>query len=341
LFHGPTKAFKDVGARFMARLVPCLRGGEDASLTVLVATSGDTGGAVASAFHRQAGIRVVVLFPEGGVSEYQRRQMTTLGGNVRALSVRGSFDDCQTMVKAAFRDPAVRVRHSLTSANSINVARLLPQALYYVLAASLLPRARGEWPEAPPHFVVPSGNLGNLCAGLLAARAGVPTSGFTAAVNANRAFAEFLAGGQFRPRPSVATRSSAMDVGAPSNLERIRWLFGGDDSALRRAVQGESVDDMAAARCIRIVFEEHGYLLDPHSAVGFEAARRRALGAGLPVVVLATAHPGKFPTAVEAAIGCPMPEPARLHAADQDKEYMTRIHATKAALVDALDAEPA
>lgn len=232
LFHGPTHAFKDVGARFMAALMGELDEAPHPPRTVLVATSGDTGGAVADAFHGMPGYRVVVLFPRVGVSERQRRQMTTLGDNVHALSVEGTFDDCQRMVKGAFADADLASRYRLTSANSINIARLLPQLFYYLHAAHRMT----AWPQrsmsgetAGPTFVVPSGNLGNLCAGLLARAAGMPARGFVAATNANRAFADFLAGSPFEPRPSVVTSSSAMDVGDPSNLERIRWLHDGYD----------------------------------------------------------------------------------------------------------------
>ena len=216
LFHGPTHAFKDVGARFMAALVPRLSHASNDLVTILVATSGDTGGAVANAFLGRPGTRVVALFPLEGVSERQRRQMTTLGGNIDAVGVRGTFDDCQRMVKSCFADEALSARHGLTSANSINVARLLPQAIYYLDAARRF--------DEPVHFVVPSGNLGNLCAGLIAARGGMPHAGFTAAFNRNHGVANYLRGGPFVPAPSVRTVSNAMDVGDPSNLERIQWL---------------------------------------------------------------------------------------------------------------------
>jgi threonine synthase len=332
LFHGPTLAFKDVGARFMASLMPVLDGPQARALpprTVLVATSGDTGGAVASAFHGIAGYRVVVLFPFGGVSERQRRQMTTLGGNVQAVAVDGSFDDCQRLAKAAFADPKLSEAHRLTSANSINVARLLPQAFYYVHAALTL---------GSVHFVVPSGNLGNLCAGLLAARAGMPVAGFTAAVNANRAFSDFLLGAPFRPRASVRTASSAMDVGDPSNLERIRWLYGGDDACLRRDVHGVSVQDEEAARCIRDVHDRTGYVMDPHTAVAYEAMLRRgAVDDGVSRVVLSTAHPAKFPETVETAIGRGVAVPASLERVRHAEEHMIHIEPAEAALARALE----
>jgi threonine synthase len=331
LFHGPTHAFKDVGARFMARLMAELDAGDDPR-TVLVATSGDTGSAVAHAFHGLVGYRVVILFPKGGVSERQRRQMTTLGANVRALAVRGTFDDCQRLAKEAFRSPTLRATHRLTSANSINIGRLLPQTFYYVHAAALL-----GWDARPARFVVPSGNLGNLCAGLLAYRGGMPARGFVAAVNANRPFADFLVTGHFEPRPSLSTHSSAMDVGNPSNLERIRWLYGDDPDALGRDVSAVSISDDETRACIRDVYERTGYVLDPHSAVGVSAhARIPSLGTG-PVVVLATAHPAKFPEVVEEAIGRSVPLPPGIVAVMDRPEHVEEIAAELGALGAALE----
>jgi len=331
LFHGPTLAFKDVGARFMASLMPVLdhsEGRGESRHTVLVATSGDTGGAVAGAFHGLRGYQVVILFPRDGISERQRRQMTTLGDNVDVLSVDGTFDDCQRMVKAAFADAELVSAHGLTSANSINIARLLPQAFYYIHVARRLGRA---------HFVVPSGNLGNLCAGLIAARAGIPVHGFTAAANANRAFTDFLDGDDYESRPSIATSSSAMDVGAPSNLERIRWLFDGDDDALRDHVTGATVTDDDVRACISRVYNRTGYVLDPHTAVAYEAATRRPAERGVPTVVLSTAHPAKFPETVEAAIGREVPIPDVLAATATSPERMTAIEPTYEALARALE----
>jgi len=337
LFHGPTCAFKDVGARFMAGLMEELTRDDTRSRTVLVATSGDTGGAVADAFHGKFGVRVTALFPEHGVSEVQRRQMTTLGGNVQALAVRGSFDDCQALVKSAFAEGDARKRYGLTSANSINVARLLPQSIYYVLAAAALAGDNDGWPRSAPRFVVPSGNLGNLCSGILAARAGMPTGGFTAATNANHGFVDFLDGADFVPRPSVRTTSNAMDVGAPSNLERIRWIYGGDDRALRSEIDGAWVTDEVAAQCIVRTWEASGYLLDPHGAVAFEASKRHHASRDAPVVVLATAHPGKFPEVVGRAIGREVPSLPRLNPTGHKTEHMTRIEPTIEALFDVLD----
>jgi len=330
LFHGPSLAFKDVGARFMARAMEALGERADAAATtgpggtsprtVLVATSGDTGGAVASAFHGLAGTRVVVLFPREGISPRQRRQMTTLAGNVDAVAVDGTFDDCQRMAKAAFADDELRSECRLTSANSINVGRLIPQAFYYVHAVRML-----GWDAPAPTFVVPSGNLGNLSAGLLALAAGMPAAGFVAASNCNRVFPDYLESGRFDPRPSVPTASNAMDVGDPSNLERIRWLYGDDVAALRQDVTSVSVDDAETKATISDVYARTGYVLDPHGAVGYRAAQRVGSAGGAPVVVLATAHPAKFPDIVEEATGAPVPLPAALADRMEEPEHWVQI----------------
>ena len=307
LVHGPTLSFKDVGARTMARLMARGLGGEP--VTILAATSGDTGSAVASGFAGVAGVRVVLLYPKGQVSAVQERQLVVERENVRALAVEGTFDDCQRLVKRAFAEARPGAGR-LSSANSINVGRLLPQSVYYLWAALQL-RAAGL--EAPPTVVVPSGNLGNLTAGTLAMRGGLEVAGFVAAHNANDGFPRFLDGGEPPAGDSVRTLSNAMDVGAPSNLERLRHLFG--DDALRALVTGEAVTDAETTASMRRVHEETGYLADPHTAVGLEAARR-ARGRGLegPVVVLSTAHPAKFPEAVEAATGVAPEPPERLAA---------------------------
>ena len=332
LFHGPTCAFKDVGARFMAHLTAALDPGERVR-TVLVATSGDTGGAVAEAFHDLERFRVVVLFPRDGVSARQRRQMTTLRGNVTALAVAGSFDDCQRLAKEAFLDVELNERHALTSANSINVGRLLPQGLYYVYAALSL-----CWDRRPARFFVPSGNLGNLCAGLLTRRMGMPATGFVAAANANRGFVDFLAGAAFEACPSIPTASSAMDVGRPSNLERILWLYDGDEASLRRDVVGVSVTDLEASRCMAEVYARTGYVLDPHSAVAYEAQRRQHDDFAGPSVVLATAHPAKFPDVVESVIGRELPLPPCLARTTNSEEHMHDVPPTLDALRAVLDA---
>lgn len=339
LFHGPTLAFKDVGARFLARLLPRLRppreeGSGDGPVTVLVATSGDTGGAVARAFHGVEGTRVVVLYPEGQVSPRQERQFATLGGNVTSASVAGTFDDCQRLAKEAFADRELSRAQALTSANSINLGRLLPQMVYYAWGAAQLLRLERRLQEgAPdaarpvtpasvaPHFVVPSGNFGNLTAGLLAAAMGLPCRRFGAACNANDVVPELLETGRFRPRPSVSTLANAMDVGDPSNLARIRWLFADDLEALRRAVVAASFSDDAIRGAIR---EVHGVtrepqggtgrVIDPHTAVGWLAWRRLTEEGeiGGPAVILATAHPAKFAEVVEPVLGEDIPLPPAL-----------------------------
>ncbi len=331
LFHGPTHAFKDVGARFMARLMAELdTGGE--TRTVLVATSGDTGSAVAHAFHGLEGYRVVVMYPRDGISARQRRQMTTLGGNVRALAVAGTFDECQRMAKAAFTDSELGSRHRLTSANSINVGRLLPQSFYYVYAA-----ARLGWSD-PALFVAPSGNLGNLCGGLLASLCGMPNRGFVSAMNVNRAFADFLERGEVMPRPSIPTYSNAMDVGDPSNLERIRWFYRDDPDRLRSLVTGVSVDDDETKDSIATVYERTGYVLDPHTAVAYRALERQDGSPEGPSVVLATAHPAKFPDVVERAIGREVPLPEGIASVMEAEEHMDEIPADLEALARALEA---
>jgi threonine synthase len=299
LFHGPTLAFKDFGARFLARFFGHILAERDEYATILVATSGDTGGAVAHGFHGVPNVRVVVLYPEGKVSPFQEAQMATLGGNVTAVRVWGDFDDCQRLVKQAFLDRRLADMR-LSSANSINIGRLLPQSFYYV-SAWLSVTARGPRPTA---FSVPSGNLGNVTAGVLAASIGVPIAWLVAATNINRTLDEFMATGAYRPRPSVATMSSAMDVGDPSNLPRLVAL-GPTLDDLRSRVSVSVVDDETTRQRIRDVYERTGYVLDPHGAVGYEAAVRFARDRHFdgPIVTLATAHPAKFGSAIRNILG--------------------------------------
>ena len=298
--------------------------------TILVATSGDTGGAVAKAFHGRPNARVVVLFPEEGISLQQRRQMSTLGGNVLAVAVAGTFDHCQQLVKQAFTSDTLRNRHCLTSANSINLGRLLPQMFYYLHATRLLS-------PSPALFAVPSGNLGNLCAGLLAHMAGMPTLGFLSAMNINDAFGRFLATGKARGQQSLRTISSAMDVGKPSNLERISWLFRDNPEQLQHKISGDSIDDSETRRCIAEVHEETGYVLDPHSAVAYRVAQRHHDLETGPTVVLATAHPAKFPSVVENAIGRKIEPPKELLSVMTRKEVFSKIEPILEELEDLLD----
>ncbi len=309
LFHGPTLAFKDVGARFLARLMARTQAGGD-TLTILVATSGDTGGAVARAFLGVAGTRVAILYPRGKVSPLQERQFTTLGGNVRAFAVDGTFDDCQRLVKEAFVDGELRARLALTSANSINVGRLLPQIFYYFHAAAQLSK---DERQRPLHFATPSGNFGNLAAGLIAKRLGLACR-FIAATNVNDVVPEYLLSGVYTPRPSLRTISNAMDVGDPSNFARILHLYAEDLGALRGDVTGRCYDDDTTRRAIAEVDREHGYLMDPHTAVGYLALRDTLAGedAAALGIVLATAHPAKFGEVVEPVIGREIELPPQL-----------------------------
>ena len=333
LFHGPTAAFKDFGARFLAAAMRRLRRGATSPLRILVATSGDTGGAVAAAFHRQEGVQVAVLFPKGLVSPTQERQLTCWGENVRSIAVRGRFDDCQGLVKQAFGDPELRQHGELSSANSINLGRLLPQMVYYWAASMQIARSHGE----PASFVIPSGNLGNATACVWARKLGAPIDAIVLAHNANRTVPDYLEEGVLRPRPSQATLSSAMDVGNPSNLERLSALFG-DAAALGTALSAVAVDDAATQQRIRSDFEHYGRIWCPHTAVSAEAYARLAPAVrerGRWVLV-ATAHPAKFREIVEPLIGRALPMPENLARLFERPCSCTEIEATLAALKDAL-----
>lgn len=336
LFHGPTLAFKDVGARLMARLMAALHDG-DRPLTVLAATSGDTGSAVAHAFHRVPHTRVVVLYPDGRISPTQEAQLTMFNGkrtNVRAYAVAGSFDDCHRLTREAFGDAALRRRMTLTSANSVNVGRLLPQTIYYFHAVAQLATTRG----APTSVTVctPSGNFGNLTAGLMAKRAGLAIDRFVAATNVNDVVPAYLETGCFEPRASVQTIANAMDVGHPSNFERMLWLYGGDADAMRRDVHGTRYTDDEVRTTIREVFGRTGYLLDPHSAIGYLGLRgqvgRTRDGRHDGGVFLATAHPAKFGEIVEPIIGERVEKPPALAEAIAQPRHIVRIASTYDAL---------
>ena len=298
LFHGPTLAFKDFGARFMARLMGWLTREDERDLTVLVATSGDTGGAVASAFHNVPGTRVVILYPSGKVSGLQEKQLTALGGNITALEVDGTFDDCQRLVKAAFLKREMSEELNLTSANSINISRLIPQSFYYFHAARQLPDG------VKPVFVVPSGNFGNLTAGLLAAEMGLPVEHFVAATNINDVVPSYLKTGTYNPRASVGTISNAMDVGAPSNFVRMQHIFGDLWEQMRERIAGYANDDATTRKAIREIHSMTGYKMDPHGAVGWLAAEEwRTEHPDDATVILETAHPAKFLDVMDEELG--------------------------------------
>ncbi len=298
LFHGPTLAFKDFGARFMSRVMSYLNRKHTTPLTILVATSGDTGGAVADGFHNVEGIEVYILYPSGGVSELQEKQLTTYGNNIHAIEVKGTFDDCQRLVKQAFLDPKLNEIYRLASANSINIARLIPQTVYYFEAFRKLASKENVV------FVVPSGNFGNLTAGLIARKMGLPVEHFVAATNINDVVPEYLKKGEYTPRASQATISNAMDVGNPSNFPRMIELFGNSWTDIKSAINGYSFTDQETKEVMKDVYEKFGYILDPHGAVAYlgwlmyQMENPDSVG-----VILETAHPAKFGDSVEKALG--------------------------------------
>lgn len=311
LYHGPTLAFKDVGGRFMSRLLSYfIRRQGTHEVNVLVATSGDTGSAVANGFLGVEGIHVYVLYPKGLVSPIQECQFTTLGQNITAIEVEGTFDDCQRLVKTAFLDAELNTRMKLTSANSINVARFLPQSFYYFYAYAQLKRMA---PQQAEHMVVcvPSGNFGNITAGLFARRMGLPVKRFIAANNRNDVFFEYLQTGEYRPRPSVPTIANAMDVGDPSNFARILDLYGHSHAAIAADISGARYTDEQIADTVRTCYEATGYLLDPHGACGYRALTE-LLQPGEAGVFLETAHPAKFKDTVERIVGSPVAVPQKL-----------------------------
>jgi threonine synthase len=288
LFHGPTLAFKDVGARFMSRCLQHFSRERPGKTIVLVATSGDTGGAVANGFFGVAGVEVVILFPKGKVSKVQELQLTTLGGNVTTLELHGTFDDCQRLAKQAIGDTDLQEKVFITSANSINIARWLPQQFYYFFALK-------QWAGEPPVIAVPSGNFGNLASGVLAYVSGLPAAGFIAACNANDVVPRFFESGEYTPKPSVSTLSNAMDVGDPSNFVRILEIFDRSFDGLKRRVEAVSISDDQTADTMRSVKAEFNYTLDPHGAVAFKAlSDRLRKNPGEKGIILETAHPVKF-----------------------------------------------
>jgi threonine synthase len=299
LFHGPTLAFKDIGARFMSRCLSYFLKDQQKKVTVIVATSGDTGGAVAHGFYKIPQINVVILYPKNRVSPVQEKQLTALGENISALEVKGSFDDCQNLVKQAFSDEEINSQLFLTSANSINVARWLPQQIYYLIALK-------QWIQhhkKQPVICIPSGNFGNICAGILAHFRGLPVSHFIAACNANQVIPDYFKTQNYQPQKAVATLSNAMDVGDPSNFVRILELFGHQFEALKNKISAYSIDDDETMNIITEVYKKYGYILEPHSAVAFAAMKQYLQeNPEQKGFILGTAHPVKFPDAVEKAI---------------------------------------
>ncbi len=308
LFHGPTLAFKDMGARFMARMLQYFLREDKREVNVLVATSGDTGSAVANGFLGVEGIRVYVLYPKGKVSPIQECQFTTLGQNITAIEVDGSFDDCQALVKSAFMDAELNERMKLTSANSINVARFLPQSFYYFYAYAQMKRLG----LADSLVVsVPSGNFGNICSALFGKRMGLPIKRFIAANNANDIFFKYLQTGEYCPKPSIQTIANAMDVGAPSNFARIYDLYGKSHEAICNDISGATYTDNRISGIMRQCYAETGYILDPHGACGYQSLKE-LLQSGETGVFLETAHPAKFKQTVDSVLGIDLPIPEKL-----------------------------
>ncbi len=316
LFHGPSLAFKDFGARFMAQLMAHFNAGETRELTILVATSGDTGGAVAAGFYKTPGIRVVILYPSGKVSMLQEKQLTTLGHNITALEIDGTFDDCQALVKQAFLDKDLTNKQRLSSANSINIARLIPQSFYYLEAYKQL-----KDKKTPVVFSIPSGNFGNLTAGLLAMKMGLPVHQFIAATNANDVVPAYLASGEYKPRPSVRTLSNAMDVGNPSNFARMLDLYSSTWNIMKQDIKGYSYTDAETTAAVKAIYDDTGYVLDPHGAVAYLAFKAyQEANKEVQGVILETAHPAKFIDTVEETIGQTVDVPERLAILAKEKK---------------------
>ncbi len=334
LYHGPTAAFKDVGAGFLAACLSRLEGNDASPLTILVATSGDTGGAVAAAFDERSGMRVVILFPDGRVSDRQAHQLSCWSDNVLSLRVQGAFDDCQAIVKAALADSDLLSRYRFSSANSINIGRLLPQATYYADSSLRHFRATGE----KPGFIIPTGNLGNAFACIMAREFGLPIGPVVLATNANRTIADYFESSQWSPRPSLQTLASAMDVGDPSNMERLRGLLG-DAAVLRERLVVASVDDEQIKTEIRQSFVDYGFAICPHTATASYAWRHMDKTARDSVhwILVATAHPAKFETIVEPLINCELPLPPALAGILSRPSRLTDVEPTLAAVAAAMD----
>ncbi len=322
LFHGPTLAFKDFGARMMARLMSYVMSNSDRELTILVATSGDTGSAVAHGFHHVEGIRVFILYPSGKISTIQEKQLTTMGGNITAIEIDGSFDDCQRLVKQAFLDDELSKKLLLTSANSINIARLIPQSFYYFYAFAQL-----KDKHAPCLFSVPCGNFGNLTGGILAKRMGLPVSKFIAATNVNDVFPRYLQSGIFKAQPMKATISNAMDVGNPSNLARIQDLYSNNVANIKTEISSASFSDEETKMAIAEIFQKYGYISDPHGAVGYLGLKQFS---SKPVpdnnaIFLETAHPAKFLDIVQNIVPQNIEIPERLQKCLNQKKHSIRL----------------
>ncbi len=335
LYHGPTAAFKDVGAGFLAACLSRLEGNDASPLTILVATSGDTGGAVAAAFDERPGMRVVILFPDGRVSDRQAHQLSCWSDNVLSLRVQGAFDDCQAIVKAALADSDLLSRYRFSSANSINIGRLLPQATYYANSSLRHFRATGE----KPGFIIPTGNLGNAFACIMAREFGLPIGPVVLATNANRTIADYFESSQWSPRPSLQTLASAMDVGDPSNMERLRGLLG-DAEVLRERLVVASVDDEQIESEIRQSFVDYGFAICPHTATASYAWRHmdKTVRDSVHWILVATAHPAKFETIVEPLINCELPLPPALAGILSRPSRLTDVEPTLAAIAAAMDA---
>ena len=315
LFHGPSLAFKDFGARFMAQLMSYFNKGNDRELVILVATSGDTGGAVAAGFYKTLGIKVVILYPSGKVSMLQEKQLTTLGENITALEVQGTFDDCQALVKQAFLDSELTTKIRLSSANSINIARLIPQSFYYFEAFKQID-TKGK----PLVVSIPSGNFGNLTAGLFAKKMGLPIHKFIAATNANDVVPKYLKTGEYQPHPSVPTLSNAMDVGNPSNFARMLDLFSSTWNNMKGDIEGFAYGDDVTRSAVKEVYEKYNYVIDPHGAVGYLALKEYQKANDVVGVILETAHPTKFLDDMESILGRKITVPKRLAALKNKKK---------------------
>jgi len=321
LFHGPSLAFKDFGARFMARVMSHFNEGEQKELVILVATSGDTGGAVAAGFHHTPGIQVIILYPSGKVSPLQEKQLTTLGGNIEALEVDGTFDDCQKLVKQAFLDHELNNQIRLSSANSINIARLIPQSFYYFEAWKQGYKAGEEI-----SFVIPSGNFGNLTAGVLAKKMGLPIKHLVAATNVNDIIPAYLKSGEYQPKASIATISNAMDVGKPSNFSRLMDLYGSTWNHMKMDVLGYTYSDTETRSAMQEVYERYNYVIDPHGAVGYLAYKEfKKAFPNVKAIVLETAHPSKFIKEVNQTLSIETEIPTRLAALKDREKVATKM----------------